>query len=187
MKYSREILIAEIESDEQVKYLFFWGHQPLKNGEIGKSCLSQWWISDFEIDGITYKSAEHYMMAEKARLFEDAEAEKAIIDCETPAEAKKWGRKVKNFIPEKWDKASYEIVKNANRHKFGQNQELKDFLVNSENRVLVEASPVDFIWGIGLAADNPLAKNPKTWKGPNLLGFSLMEIRDELIDKNANL
>ncbi len=164
-----------------IKFVFFWGHQPSKDGSITKSCFSQWWIASFDIDGITYKTAEHYMMAEKARLFNNEEIRQKIIDCKSPAAAKKLGRQVENFNQEVWYQHRYEIVKKANFHKFSQNPALKHFLLQTKKRVLVEASPVDPIWGIGMAEDHDNAHNPKKWRGKNLLGFALMEVRDELI------
>ncbi|GAB1856230.1 NADAR family protein [Flavobacteriaceae bacterium MHTCC 0001] len=180
MKYNKEQLIKKYEQKENIKYLFFWGHTPGKDGSIGKSCFSQWWIAPFEVEGIIYKTAEHWMMAEKARLFNDEKHLAEIIKCNSPAEAKKWGRKVTGFIPEKWDTHKYEIVKQGNIHKFSQNQELKAFLLNTKHCVLVEASPRDRIWGIGMGASNEKALNPNLWRGENLLGFALMEVRDEI-------
>lgn len=163
-----------------VKYLFFWGHQPSKNGDVTKSCFSQWWESKFTIDDITYKTAEHYMMAEKARLFDNPEIRQQIIDCKSPAAAKKLGRQVANFDQAIWETNRFAIVKQANYHKFTQHPDLERFLLQTHKRVLVEASPVDSIWGIGLAEDHENAHNPKKWRGLNLLGFALMEVRDML-------
>ncbi|MEM7032109.1 MAG: NADAR family protein [Chloroflexota bacterium] len=173
-------LIAEVQNGFQPKYLFFWGHQPHKDGQIGKSCLSQWWDSSFEIDGILYRTAEHYMMAEKARLFGDEESRQAILNVEHPNEAKRLGRKAKGFDEALWKQHRYEIVVQANVAKFGQNEALGTFLTNTQERVLVEASPYDKIWGIGLKEDDPKAQNPEQWAGLNLLGFALMEVRNRL-------
>ena len=180
MKYNLNWIKQKAESDEPIKYLFFWGHQPSKDGSITSSCLSQWWLCEFVIDDILYKSSEHWMMAEKARLFQDNEILEKIINCQSPAEAKKLGRQVRNFEVEKWNETRYEIVKKGNHFKFKQNLEMKTFLGNTKNRVLVEASPVDPIWGIGLAKDNRKSQYPDQWKGLNLLGFALMEVREEL-------
>ncbi|MFK7774540.1 MAG: NADAR family protein [Saprospiraceae bacterium] len=180
MKYNLDWIYEEAQSNKQIKYLFFWGHQPSKDGSITSSCLSQWWLCEFVVDDILYKSAEHWMMAEKARLFQDNEILEKIINCQSPAEAKKLGRQVRNFEVEKWNEARYEIVKKGNHFKFEQNVEMKTFLRNTKNRVLVEASPVDPIWGIGLAKDNRKSQYPNQWKGLNLLGFALMEVREEL-------
>ncbi|MCF6350420.1 MAG: NADAR family protein [Flavobacteriaceae bacterium] len=177
MKYTKQSIL---NTGKSIKYLFFWGHRPSKNGEITKSCFSQWWEIDFTIEEITYKSAEHFMMAEKARLFNDQSILDKIIKCKSPEAAKKLGRQVKNFNLEIWNNKRLEIVKKANYHKFNQNSKLKTFLLQTKKRILVEASPVDKIWGIGMAEDNESAQNPKKWKGLNLLGFALMEVRDEL-------
>ncbi|MBF9142195.1 NADAR family protein [Hymenobacter properus] len=180
MLYSTAWLLDQLAQNARVKYLFFWGHQPSKDGIITKSCLSQWWVADFTVDNITYRSTEHWMMAEKARLFNDEAALARILAAKSPAEAKKLGREIMAFVPEVWEAHKYEIVKTGNLHKFSQNRELLKFLLSTNDRVLVEASPVDTIWGIGLAADSPDAENPARWQGPNLLGFALMEVRDQL-------
>ncbi|CAL2095752.1 NADAR family protein [Tenacibaculum sp. 190524A02b] len=177
MKYTTEKII---NTGKKLKFVFFWGHQPNKDGSIGKSCFSQWWEAEFVIDAITYKTAEHYMMAEKARLFNDEATLLKIIDCKSPAAAKKLGRQVKNFDTILWDQHKYKIVIKANYEKFAQNPELKDFLLQTKNRILVEASPVDKIWGIGLAKDDENIENPLKWRGLNLLGYALMEVRDQL-------
>jgi len=180
MKYT----IKSIQkTGKPVKYLLFWGHQPSKSGEITKSCFSQWWEADFTINGIVYKSAEHYMMAEKARLFKDEMILNKILKSKSPAAAKKLGRQINNFNDKLWNQKRYDIVKTANYHKFNQNEVLKTFLLQSKKRILVEASPVDKIWGIGLSVDDENALNPKKWKGLNLLGFALMEVRDMLQPK----
>jgi ribA/ribD-fused uncharacterized protein len=162
------------------KFLFFWGHQPSKDGIITKTCFSQWWVSPFVVDGITYKTAEHWMMAKKAELFDDNEILEKIIQANSPAEAKKLGREVKNYDDALWLANRNEIVKQGNLHKFSQHSDLKAFLVNTKERILVEASPVDAIWGIGMASDHKDVLNPEKWRGLNLLGFALMEVRVEL-------
>jgi ribA/ribD-fused uncharacterized protein len=177
MKYTIDQLITEKTEN---KYLFFWGHQPNKDGSISKTCFSQWWLSSFEVENITYKTAEHWMMAKKAELFNDTAVLEKIIRANSPAEAKKLGREVKNYVDAVWLENRYEIVRLGNFYKFSQNKELKEFLSNTKDRILVEASPVDPIWGIGMAADHKEVNNPEKWKGLNLLGFALMEVRDEL-------
>ncbi len=178
MKYT----IENIQNiGKPVKYLLFWGHQPNRDGSIGKSCLSQWWESEFTVDEKIYKTAEHYMMAEKAKLFKDDEIFQKIIECKSPAAAKKLGRQVKGFNSVLWEANRFEIVKKANYYKFSQNSELTKFLMKTNKRILVEASPVDSIWGIGLASDHNNAQNPNRWRGLNLLGFALMEVRDQLL------
>lgn len=165
---------------EKIKFLFFWGHQPSKDGSIIASCFSQWWAAPFEVNGIKFPTAEHWMMFKKAELFEDHAIMEKVILAKSPAVAKKLGRLVNNFNPDAWNNKKFEIVLDGNYHKFFQHDVLKDFLLQTGERILVEASPVDPIWGIGLAADDSKAENPLLWKGENLLGFALMEVRDRL-------
>lgn len=180
MKYDKNRLIEKFQKKERVKFLLFWGHQPAKDRSITQSCFSQWWPAVFEAESIQFPTTEHWMMAGKARLFNDEQILDRIMQAKSPAEAKKLGRLVQNFDPVKWDEQKYEIVVQGNYLKFKQNPLLADFLLSTGERTLVEASPVDPVWGIGLAADNPHAENPLLWKGENLLGFALMEVRDRL-------
>lgn len=183
--YSTEALIAAIARGFQPKYLFFWGHQPRPDGQIGKQCLSQWWASSFEVNGILYPTAEHYMMAEKARLFGDDLTAEKILSASHPDVAKKLGRAAKGFDEARWVEHRFDIVVRGNEAKFGQNAELKQFLLTTGRRVLVEASPVDRVWGIGLAEDSLEAANPEQWQGLNLLGFALMKVRSRLASEKA--
>lgn len=173
-------LVARTGRGERVKHLRFWGHRPRRDGTIGASCLSQWWLSPFTVDGVTYASAEHWMMAGKARLFGDAGAAEAAVAAKSPAEAKKVGRLVRGFDEAVWERERYGLVVAGSRHKFGQDPALREFLLGTGDRVLVEASPIDRVWGIGLAADDPRAQDPAAWRGLNLLGFALMDARTGL-------
>lgn len=181
---TKEQLVDYVNRGNQVKYVFFWGHKKPKEG-VSKTCFSQWYEAKFEIDGAVYQTAEHYMMAEKARLFGDSESEQKIIKASNPGEAKKLGRSVPGFTEDIWLENRFSIVIRANLAKFKQNTELKSYMLNTANRVLVEASPVDKIWGVGLAADDSGVDNPNLWKGDNLLGFALMEVRSQLIADQA--
>ncbi|WP_394613642.1 NADAR family protein [Lentzea sp. JNUCC 0626] len=163
-----------------MKYLFFWGHQPERDGGIGKGCLSQWWPCTFEADGETFTSAEHYMMWRKALLFDDADIARRVLAARTPAEAKSLGRQVAGFSDAAWVSARMEIVVAANLAKFGQDPALRTYLLGTGSRVLVEASPQDRVWGIGLVATDPRASDPSQWLGLNLLGEALMEVRSKL-------
>lgn len=174
-------LIEQAKRGQRLKYIYFWGHQPKKDGSIGKTCFSQWFESSFTLGGITYLTAEHYMMAEKARLFEDQETLNQIIAAKSPALAKKLGREIRNFDDRLWDVRRFNAVVEGNLAKFSQNASLRDFLLKTEDRVLVEASPVDKVWGIGMAEDHPEIENPAMWQGLNLLGFALMEVRRQLL------
>ena len=120
------------------------------------------------------------MMAQKALLFSDKNIFEAIVGCEKPGEAKVLGRQVSGYDDQVWNKHKFDIVKLGNIHKFNQHPELFDFLINTDPRILVEASPVDAIWGIGLSQDDPVIDNIYAWPGQNLLGFALMETRDFL-------
>lgn len=173
-------LKAAIKNGLNPKYLFFWGHTPKNKEQVDKSCLSQWFPASFVVDGINYPTAEHFMMAEKALLFEDSETLQKILQASHPNEAKKFGRMVQHFKEPVWAKYRFEIVVNGNEAKFAQNPALRQFLLNTHDCILVEASPYDKIWGIGLAADDPQVQNPEAWRGLNLLGFALMEVRARL-------
>ncbi|MEU7282684.1 NADAR family protein [Streptomyces sp. NPDC045431] len=175
-----EDLLAQVNRGKPVKYLHFWGHRPRPDGTIGASCLSQWWPAPFTVDGVRYATAEHWMMAEKARLFGDADAERAAVEARSPAAAKKAGRLVRGFDEAIWERERFAIVVAGSAHKFGQHPELREYLLSTNTRVLVEASPLDRVWGIGLAATDPDASNPAKWRGLNLLGFALMQARTTL-------
>jgi ribA/ribD-fused uncharacterized protein len=169
--------INKLIESKNTNFLFFWGHQPAKDGIITKSCFSQWWMASFENDGKLYLTAEHFMMARKAALFGDTEIEEQILGTKSPKDVKALGRKINNFNNDIWNEHKYEIVKEGNFFKFGQNEELREFLVGTKSKVIVEASPVDPIWGIGMSENDPDAQSPELWKGENLLGFALMEVR----------
>lgn len=171
-------LLTDVARGRRVKYLPFWGHRPRPDGLLGPSCLSQWWPSPFTVDGVTYASSEHWMMAGKARLFGDPEAERAAVSAKSPAAAKRAGRLVRGFDEDVWIRERFALVVEGSTHKFGQDPELGGFLLGTGNRVLVEASPLDRIWGIGLAADDERVERPQQWRGLNLLGFALMEARE---------
>ena len=182
---NKENLIEEINKGIIYSYLFFWGHQQKNILTIDKSCLSQWFPSEFIIDNYIYPTAEHFMMAEKARLFHDNKILEKILVSKTPKEAKKLGRKVSKFEKKKWENRAFEIVVKGNLEKFSQNKSLEKFLINTSPNILVEASPYDEIWGIGIMENDTKAKSPLTWKGKNSLGFALMEVRDLLINKKV--
>lgn len=178
MSYTLQNIIEKFQRKEKLDFLFFWGHT-IKD-EITKSCFSQWFPFQFEEDGIEYKTAEHYMMVGKAKLFNDNKTLEEILKSDSPNQAKNLGRKVKNFDPQRWNEEKYEIVRRGNLLKFSQNENFKEFLLSTNNKVLVEASPYDTIWGIGMLETDSKAANPLLWNGENLLGFALMEVRDLL-------
>lgn len=178
--YNIEWLIESIENDDSLKFLYFWGHTKKHDQEVGNFIFSQWFESPFMVNGLIYKTTEHWMMAQKAKLFNDENIFGQIINCDKPGEAKELGRQVIGFDENTWTKKRFEIVRIGNIHKFHQNRNLGEYLLKTGNRILVEASPVDTIWGIGLTKDSHDIDNVYSWRGLNLLGFALMETRDFL-------
>ncbi len=176
----REELAALMAAGARPKWVMFWGHTVRKDGAVRHECLSQWWPGRFTVDGVTYASAEHWMMAGKARMFGDEAVEQRVLGARTPAEAKKLGRLVRGFDEKTWTAGRFDLVVEGNVAKFGQDEALREYLLSTGGRVLVEASPLDRIWGIGLAADDIRAERPLEWRGLNLLGFALMEARARL-------
>jgi ribA/ribD-fused uncharacterized protein len=177
--YNTTKVLELIDSGKTPEYMFFWGHRAKPN-TVTKACFSQWWPSNFTVDDATYLTAEHWMMAHKAKLFGAKDIYEKILKHPDPKAVKGLGRKVKNFDPEIWDAKKFDIVVEGNLHKFQQNEDLGKFLLATGDKVLVEASPVDAIWGIGLAQDHEDALSPEKWQGPNLLGYALMTVRDLL-------
>jgi ribA/ribD-fused uncharacterized protein len=173
-------LLAAIRTGQRFKYLYFWGHRPEEGGRVGKGCLSQWWPATFEVDGAIFGSAEHYMMWRKATLFGDEATAARIASVAHPSEAKALGRQVKGFDEATWVANRFGIVVAGSRAKFEQNLPLLGFLMGTAGRVLVEASPQDRVWGIGLSATDPRTADPARWPGINLLGFALMQARTDL-------
>lgn len=178
--WTSDHLLAAERTGHRLKFVFFWGHTPPPSGQIGGHVLSQWYPSEFVVDGVTYPTAEHFMMAEKARLFADSQARQAIRSAGTPEEAKSLGRSVRGFDSAIWSAQRSEVVTRGSVAKFSANASLRSYLVGTGDQVLVEASPVDPIWGIGLAADHPDATKPSAWRGQNLLGIALMQARAQL-------
>ncbi len=163
-----DILIRRHKANHQSKFFLFFGGP-----------FSQWYPSVFQIYGITYNCAEQWMMACKARMFGDTEAEKSIMETDQPSKQKAIGRKVKGFNQATWEKEARDLVKQGSRAKFDQNYELKRTLMETGDKPLVEASPTDVIWGIGLAEDDPKAMDKSSWRGTNWLGEILTELREE--------
>jgi len=161
--------------------IFFW--RP--HEEYGY--LGQWFPSPFTTpspvnseETVTFQNCETYMMYHKAILFNDfAIGEHILAAANDPKQVKALGRKVRGYNEAKWDENKFEIVVAANREKFRQQVHLREQLLETEGREIVEASPMDRIWGIGFGKENAL-KNRQRW-GKNLLGKALMQVRNELI------
>lgn len=125
------------------------------------------------------------MMAKKAELFGDEDMKKKIMAEHDPAVHQKHGRHVKNFVSATWDANCLKIVKEASYAKFSQDERLKKQILETGNKTLVEASPKDKIWGIGLAPDDPNARDRSKWQGTNLLGVALMDARKRIMEEEA--
>ena len=151
------------------KYIFFW-----------KSRISNWHMCQFKYKGITFFNTEQAFMWEKAIFFGDMETAKKIVETPEPKENKALGRQVKNFDTEKWLIASFPAMVAVNYAKFSQDKRSKELLLSTGDKVLVEASPVDKIWGIGLHWENDDVLDETKWQGMNLLGKALMEVRKQL-------
>ncbi|WP_444947727.1 NADAR family protein [Micromonospora ureilytica] len=171
---------------QRVKFLFFWGHQPERDGGVGSGCLSQWWPAPFTVDKLRFATAEHYMMWRKATLFGDRAMAEQILAAPHPHAAKVLGGRVAGFDQRTWTEHRFAIVVAGNLAKFDQHPALRAFLLATGQRVLVEASPLDRIWGIGLNRDDPAAGDPACWRGLNLLGFALMQVREVLRDQGTH-
>lgn len=156
------------------KFIYFWGTKD-KNG-----FLSNWHLSRFIIDGKMYTCVEQYMMSEKARLFGDEEVFAKIMATDNPREQKALGRAVKGFDKVKWEQVAREVVYKACYAKFTQKPELEKALMATEGTTLVEASPRDPIWGVGLAESDPRILTRSTWRGLNWLGEVLTRAREEI-------
>ncbi len=153
---------------------FFWG-----------GVFSNFHPSEITIDGVKYFCVEQYFMAMKAVYFGDFETHKLIMKSTDPKTSKKLGRKVKNFDSDEWMKVCQDFMYKGCFAKFTQNKDLKDKLLNTGTKILVEASPFDSIWGIKLDASDPRSQNEETWQGTNWLGKILTKIKNEL--KNENI
>jgi len=155
---------------ETEKYVLFWS-----------GIYSQWYKAEMIINGNKYNTCEQYMMHQKALLFEDEEVANAVMREPNPKAQKALGRKIRNFDDQKWKQNCMRIVYEGNLAKFSQNPELKTALLSTGNKILVEASPLDFIWGIGMHFDDEGVDNPANWKGTNLLGQAITLVKHELV------
>jgi len=178
---SREQLIEAMSAGQHFQFQCFWGHRRTAGGAVTAACLSQWYAAPFNADGRSFPTAEHYMMVGKAELFGAHDIAARMLAAADPGKAKALGRSVPGFDEKRWELARWEIVVEANLHKFSQHPALQSYLLHTDPQILVEASPVDSIWGIGLDAKSPAAVIPTRWNGLNLLGFALMEVRARLL------
>lgn len=142
--------------------------------------LSNWFHSDFSVDGIGYSSMEKFMMHKKAVCFSDDVAANEILKLDDVAQIKDWGRCVSGYDDNIWNGVRQIIVYEGLMAKFSQNVELKERLLSTGDAVLAECAVRDCIWGIGLSMDNPERLDIKKWRGQNLLGYTLMMVRNKL-------
>lgn len=175
-KYNLSIA-EEMSYDEDI--ICFW--KPYGNDKIGPHVFCQWYKTNFiDENNIKFSCTEQYMMFKKAMLFGDKQIAYKILLETDPSKMKKYGRLIKNFDDKIWNENKFTIVYNGNYLKFTQNDELKKYIKSTGNSILVEASPYDNIWGVKLSADNDDILYPEKWKGENLLGFALMQVRDNI-------
>ena len=169
--------MLNMDTTTQLKneFVFFWG-----------GTFSQWCPSPFVIDGKKFDDAEMYMMYCKAMLFNETESAELILTAQHPSDSKAIGRRVKNFNKEVWELHCKKFVYDGNYAKFTQNTDLLKDLMATGDSELVEASPEDKIWGIGLHESNPLAQNKETWQGTNWLGEILTQLREDLKNPKTN-
>ena len=179
--YSRGRILEEQAVGKKREAVFFWGHHPDKDGGVGKECFSQWYMADFYVGHVKYCCMEQYMMSKKALLFGDVETNELIMNAGTQGEIKGLGRKVRNFDEEIWNEFKRLIVLTGNYYKFSQCKKARKFLLSTKDALLVEASPYDTIWGIGMTAQEAARSEVEDWRGSNLLGFALMQVREELV------
>ncbi|TXI85135.1 MAG: NADAR family protein [Crocinitomicaceae bacterium] len=161
------------ENTKQEEFEFFWESD---------SPFSNWHKSDFLLNGIKFNCAEQAMMYGKAMCFGDNETAQEILKTKKPRDQKALGRKVKNFDSKIWDEKGKKVVYEACKAKFTQNPHMHEALMKTSGKTLVEASPYDTIWGIGLFASDIRAKSRDTWRGKNYLGELLTTLREELIE-----
>jgi ribA/ribD-fused uncharacterized protein len=210
-KASKSVKVANAESGltprlRENTYITFWGPKD-QNPVFG-----QWWKSDFTFNrdivsalpdeiqslellvrepdtverlvdlGHVFNCAEQFMMASKASLF-DPEMIDHILQETNPAQHRTLGRRIKNFDQTKWDTYCQDIVILGNYLKFSQNMKLCDTILDTGSSTLVEGSPLDRIWGVGLKYNNPLIHDKRNWRGENKLGTCLMKVREILQNK----
>lgn len=155
--------------NERDEFEFFWDGP-----------CSQWHDSVFTVDGVEYNCAEQYMMAKKAEFFGDEDIQQEIMEADLPREQKALGRQVRDFDADRWNDVSRDIVYVGNMAKFSQNPHLLEYLLATGDKEIVEASPYDKIWGIGLREEDQRATDRSQWQGTNWLGEVCMAVRTAL-------
>ena len=161
----------DFDYEDNKPFTMFWENE---------SPFSQWHKWDFTAFGMGFNSAEQYMMYMKALLFEDYDTAEKVLATKDVRMQKELGRQVKGFDEKRWQYHCRRIVYMGNKYKFLQHHHLTITLLGTSGSLLVEASPFDKIWGIGLSADNPDAGDKSKWQGKNRLGYILSMLRDDI-------
>jgi len=180
---TKKELITTQQSKPLQNYIAFFGVRNKSIDNPNEDCLSNFFIASFKVDTHTYICVEQYMMAGKALLFKDEIKFKEIMSETNPANMKRLGKQVTGFDPAVWKRNKIRIVREGVLAKFSQHIALKNYLLSTGTNVLIEAAPYDAIWGVGCEAHNPNLIYPEKWPGSNLLGFILMDVRDEIASK----
>lgn len=154
------------------KYVFFWGNQ---------STFSNWYLESFQHAGVWYNCSEQFMMQQKALLFKDYEQAEIIMRSPSPRDQKALGRGVYGFDRETWMRECIDIMVPGLVSKFTQSPKALQEIINSGDRIIVEASPTDRIWGIGMKQNDEGVEDQSNWKGLNLLGTCLMKSRIQVL------
>lgn len=155
--------------EPEPEFVFFWDGP-----------YSQWAYSPFHYRGHKFETAEHYMMFSKAMFFKDHDNALRILKEPDPSEVKKIGREIPNYVEEEWARVRYDVVTIGTILKFSQNPDFYQTMVDDMGKIIVEASPYDRIWGIGLRETDSGIYNIDNWQGDNLLGYAIMRARARL-------
>lgn len=145
-------------------------------------CFSNFYRAPFKFEGKCFTWSEQYIMYKKAELFEDAEMMRAVMLATTPMAAKSCGRKVSGYVDSVWVERRVELSTAGIYEKFKQNRDIRDILLGTGDAILAECAPRDKIWGIGMGVSNPAVQHPGQWRGQNILGSILMDVRRRLRD-----
>ena len=176
IKEANEHMHTVLEIKPDAPHVYFWKPHLKVKGILDPAVCCNWWIEPLVYQGIQFRTAEHAMMWAKANLFDDHQAMLAILETRDPWTAKAIGRQVMGFSDQLWDDNSYKFVRDICVAKFSQSDRLKKWmLAHHPDTVFVEASPIDYIWGVKLDEQNYNVRNMKTWRGYNLLGYALTE------------
>ena len=162
----------------------FFGHTNT-TGKVNQTCFSNFYPAQFVYKGYNFPTSEHALMASKAMVFWDTVRFQMIVKSDTPSSAKQYGRKVEGYTDSIWAACRYQIMTDILIEKFTQNDLMCEYLLSTGEEILVETSPYDKVWGIGMGQENRAWVDQKLWKGQNLLGFALMDTRRALQGRNS--